>query len=45
MCGARLLTPLVPLGLRGFFVVVAGRGVWRLPVLIVVAGASDTGDG
>jgi len=30
---------------RGFFAVVARRGVWRLPVFFVAAGASDSGEG
>jgi hypothetical protein len=30
--------------LRGFFAVVARRGVWRLPVFFVAAGASDSGE-
>jgi len=45
MCAVRSLASLVPLGLRGFFAVVARRGVWRLPVFFVAAGASDSGDG
>jgi hypothetical protein len=42
MCAVRSL---VSLGLRGFFAVVARRGVWRLTVLFVVAGAADPGEG
>jgi hypothetical protein len=34
----------VSLGFRGFFVVVARRGVWRLPVFFVAAAASDSGE-
>jgi len=45
MCAVRLLASLVPLGLRGFFAVVARRGDWRLPVFFVAAGASDSGAG
>ena len=45
MCAVRSLASLVPLGLRGFFVVVARRGGWRLPVFVVEAGASDSGEG
>jgi len=45
MCAARLLESLVPLGLRGLFAAVACRGVWRLPVFFVEAGASDSGEG
>ena len=45
MCAVRSLASLVPLGLRGFFAVVAGRGGWRLPVFFVEAGASDSGEG
>jgi hypothetical protein len=45
MCAVRSLASIVPLGLRGLFVVVARRGVWRLPVFFVVAGAPDSGDG
>ena len=45
MCAGRLLASLVPLGFRGFFPVVARRGVWRLPVFFVAAGASDSGEG
>ena len=45
MCtGAAVLSP-VPLGLRGFLAVVARRGVWRLPVFFVVAGAAASGTG
>ena len=36
---------LVSLGFRGFLAVVARRGVWRLPVFFVAAGASDFGEG
>ena len=45
MWAVRSLASLVPLGLRGFFAVVARRGVWRLPVFFVAAGASDSGEG
>jgi len=45
MCAVRSLASLVPLGLRGFFAVVARRGGWRLPVFFVEAGASDSGEG
>ncbi len=45
MCAVRSLESFVPLGLRGFFAVVARGGVWRLPVFFATAGASDSGDG
>ena len=45
MCAVCSLGFLVPPGLRGFFVVVARRGGWRLPVFFVEAGASDSGEG
>ena len=45
MCRFASLVSFVPLGLRGFFAVVARRGVWRLPVFFVAAGASDSGEG
>ena len=45
MCAVRSLVSLVSLGLRGFFAVVARRGVWRLSVFFVVAGAADSGEG
>jgi hypothetical protein len=45
MRAVRSLRFLVPLGLRGFFAVVARRGGWRLPVFFVAAGASDSGEG
>jgi hypothetical protein len=45
MCAVRSLASLVPLGLRGFFAVVARRGVWRLPVFFGTAVASDSGEG
>ncbi len=32
-------------GFCGFFPVVARRGVWRLPVFFVAAGAADSGEG
>ena len=35
----------VSLGFRGFFAVLARRGVWRLPVFFVVARALDSGEG
>ena len=45
MCAVRSAVSFVPLGLLGFFVAAARRGVWRFPVFFVVAGASDSGDG
>jgi len=42
MCAVRSL---VTFGLRGFFVAVARRGVWRFPVFFVAAGAADSGEG
>ena len=45
ICAAGSLVTLVPLGFRGFFAVVALRGVLRLPVFSVAAGASDSGEG
>jgi hypothetical protein len=45
MCAARSVASLVPLGVRGFFAVVARLGVWRLPVFFVGAVAPDFGDG
>jgi hypothetical protein len=45
MRAVRLLASLVALGLRGFFVIVGRRGVWRLPVFFVAAAASDSGKG
>jgi len=45
MCAVRSLASLVPLGLRGFFAVVARRGVWRLSVFFVAVAASDSGEG
>ena len=36
---------LVSLGFRGFFAVVARRGVWRLPGFFVAAGTSVSGEG
>ena len=42
MCAVRSL---LSLGFRGLFAVVARRGVWRLPVFFVAAGASDSGEG
>jgi hypothetical protein len=45
MCAGRLLVSPVPLGLRGFFVAVTRRGVWRLPVFLVVAGGPESGTG
>jgi hypothetical protein len=44
MRAVRSLACFVPVGLRAFFVVVARRGVWRLPVFFVAAGASDSGE-
>ena len=41
MCAVCSLASFIPLGLRGFFAVVARGGVWRLPVFFVAAGASD----
>ena len=40
MCAVRSLASL---GLCGFFAVVARRGVWRLLVFFVIAGASESG--
>jgi hypothetical protein len=45
MCEVCSLAPFFPLGLRGFFAVVACRGVWRLPAFFVAAGASESGEG
>jgi hypothetical protein len=45
MCAVCTLAAGVPLRLRGFFAVVARRGVWRLPVVFVAAGACDSGEG
>jgi hypothetical protein len=45
LCAVRLLASLVPLGLRGLFAGVARRGVWRLPVFFVAAGAAESGEG
>lgn len=45
MCAVRLLASVVPLGLRGFFAVVARRGVWRLAVFFIVVGAPESGEG
>lgn len=45
MCAIRLLASFVLLDLRGFFAVVARRGVWRLPVFFVAASAPDSGEG
>ena len=42
---ARLLVSFVRLGLRTFFVAVARRDVWRLPVFFVVSDASEFGAG
>ena len=42
MCAVRSL---VSLGFRGLFAVVARRGVWRLPVFFVAAGALGSGEG
>ncbi len=42
MCAVRSL---VSLGFRGFFAVVARRGVGRLPVFFVAAFAADSGEG
>src|SRR4029077_15845744 len=44
MCALRSLASFIPLRLRGFFAVVARRGVWRLPFFFVAAGASDSGE-
>jgi hypothetical protein len=44
MCAVRSLESLVPLGLRGFFAVVARRGVWRLLAFFVAAGAPESGE-
>ena len=45
MCALRSLASFIPLGLLGFFAVVARRGVWRLPVFFVAAGAAESGEG
>jgi hypothetical protein len=45
MCAVPSLASLFSLGLRGFFAVVARRGVWRLPVFFVAAAAPDSGEG
>jgi len=45
MCAVRSAVSLVLIGLRGFFGVVARRGVWRFPVFFVAAGAADSGEG
>ena len=45
MCIGAAFLSRVPLGLRGFLAVVARRGVWRLPVFLVVAGAAESGAG
>ena len=45
MCAGRSRAYFVPFGLRGFFVAVARRGVWRLLVFFVIAGASNSGEG
>ena len=45
MCVVRTLVTVVLLALRGFFVPVARRGVWRLPVFFVATGAPDSGEG
>jgi len=45
MCEVCSLASFFPLGLRGFFAVVACRGVWRLPAFFVAAGASESGEG
>jgi hypothetical protein len=42
MCAVRSR---VSLGFRGFFVVVARRDVWRLPVFFVATGTADSGEG
>ncbi|MGE5212071.1 MAG: hypothetical protein ACM3NN_00115 [Nitrospirota bacterium] len=42
IAAGRLVASLVLAGLRGFFVVVARRGAWRLPVFFVVADAPDS---
>jgi hypothetical protein len=44
MCAGRSLASFVPLGFRGFFVVVARRDVWRLPFFFVLADAADSGN-
>ncbi len=36
---------LASLSFRGFLVVVARRGVWRLPAFFVAVGAADSGEG
>ena len=45
MCALRSLASFIPLGVRGFFAVVARRGVWRLPGFFVAAGTSVSGEG
>jgi hypothetical protein len=45
MCAVCLLASLVPLGLRGFFAVVARRDVWRLLFFFLVADAPESGEG
>jgi hypothetical protein len=45
MCARRSLAYFVPFGLRGFFVAVARRGVWRLLVFFDIAGPSNSGEG
>ena len=45
ICAVRSLASFVPLGSRGFFGVVARRGVSRLRVFFVAAGEADCGEG
>jgi hypothetical protein len=45
MCAICSLELFVPLGLRGFFAVIARGGVWRLPAFFVADGAPDSGEG
>ena len=45
MCAVRSVGTLVPLRFRGFFAVVARRGVWRLAVFFVATGAPVSGEG
>ena len=45
MCAVCLLEFFVPLGLRGFFAVIARGDVWRLPIFFLADGAPDSGEG
>ena len=45
ICAVGLIASFVPAGFRGFFAMVALRDDdWRLPVFLVAAGASGSGD-